>query len=303
MAKIESTADQEAKVVFRPMSVDKNIIIGISNHDTYEREHVVRAYERDSELQKPEEVVLTMLKDRLKDMRMLDIGVGAGRTTFLFAPLVKEYIGIDYSHKMIEACKRRFSERADSFRVCDARSMSTLPDDYFDFVLFSFNGIDYVPVTDRKTILMEVARVARAGAQFLFSTHNLNMDIERAFSISWTTNPKENAKQMYRRVLFRLRNRNWRHERANATHMIIDDGALGLLTSYIEPEEQVRQLEGMGFTDVKVFSMQGRQLEPADLAHAKDPWLHYLCGISKTVSTEPGKELRQAHAAYKAGRS
>src|ERR1041385_7806991 len=88
----------------------------ISNECTFERERVVRAYEQENELQKPEEVVLTMLKDRLKDMRMLDIGVGAGRTTFHFAPRVKEYIGIDYSQKMIEACKRRFPERADSFR-------------------------------------------------------------------------------------------------------------------------------------------------------------------------------------------
>ena len=53
----------------------------ISNQYTFERERVVRAYERERELQKPEEVVLTMLRDRLKDMRMLDIGVGAGRTT------------------------------------------------------------------------------------------------------------------------------------------------------------------------------------------------------------------------------
>src|SRR5881296_1712799 len=188
----------------------------ISNQYTFERERVVRAYERESELQKPEEVVLTMLGDRLKDMRMLDIGVGAGRTTFHFAPLVKEYIGVDYSHKMIEACKRRFPERADSFRVCDARSMSVLPHDYFDLVLFSFNGIDYVPVTDRKKILTEVSRVARKGAQFLFSTHNLSADIERAFSMNWMTNPKENAKQMCRRLLFHLRNRNWRRKRANA---------------------------------------------------------------------------------------
>src|SRR5437667_1317446 len=174
---------------------------------------------------------------------------------------------------MIEACKRRFPERADSFRVCDARSMSMLPNDYFDFVLFSFNGIDYVPVADRKTILTEVARVARNGAHFLFSTHNLNVDIERAFSMSWTINPKDNVKQMCRRVLFHLRNRNWRHKRANATHMIINDGTLGLFTLYIKPEEQIRQLEELGFTDVKVFTLYGCQLELTDLAHAADPWL------------------------------
>jgi len=266
------------------MRVEKTILIGISNQDTWERERVVRAYERESGLQKPEEVVLTMLKDGLKDMRMLDVGVGAGRTTAYFAPLVKEYLGVDYSHKMIEVCKRRFPERADSFRVCDARWMSMLPHDYFDFVLFSFNGIDYVPVGDRKKILTEVARVARNGAQFLFSTHNLKTEIERAFSMSWTTSPKENAKQICRRVLFRVQNRNWRQKRANATHMIIKDGAFGLFTFYIEPEEQVRQLEELGFTDVKAFALCGRQLELTDLARAEDPWLYYLCSSNRAFS-------------------
>lgn len=38
-------------------------------------------------------------------MTMLDIGVGAGQTTPYFAQSVKEYIGIDYSSQMIQACR------------------------------------------------------------------------------------------------------------------------------------------------------------------------------------------------------
>jgi hypothetical protein len=46
-------------------------------------------------LRKPEVTVLDELREKLRDMKMLDIGVGAGRTTGHFACLTKEYVGID----------------------------------------------------------------------------------------------------------------------------------------------------------------------------------------------------------------
>ena len=75
-------------------------------------------------------------------MKMLDIGVGGGRTTLHFAPLVKEYVGIDYSQNMIKACQERFAQV--SFQTADARSMGIFKDSTFDFILFSYNGIDYI---------------------------------------------------------------------------------------------------------------------------------------------------------------
>ena len=38
---------------------------------------------------------------------MLDIGVGTGRTTMHFAGLVKEYVGVDYSSALIQACPEK----------------------------------------------------------------------------------------------------------------------------------------------------------------------------------------------------
>lgn len=88
--------------------------------------------------------MLNELRTKLPEMRMLDIGVGAGRTTHHFAPLTKEYIGVDYSKNMIKARRRKFRNypKKLTFKVADARDLKLFGDKYFDFALFSFNGID-----------------------------------------------------------------------------------------------------------------------------------------------------------------
>jgi ubiquinone/menaquinone biosynthesis C-methylase UbiE len=43
-------------------------------------------------------------------MKMLDIGVGRGRTTMHFAQAAEEYWAIDYSEEMIAACRERFRD-------------------------------------------------------------------------------------------------------------------------------------------------------------------------------------------------
>jgi ubiquinone/menaquinone biosynthesis C-methylase UbiE len=146
----------------------------MSNQSTWRDKDIVEEYARATELQAPERTILELLRDRLPRMKMLDIGVGGGRTTGHFAPLVKEYIGIGYSEEMIAACKRRHLDCTRvSFAVCDARAMRVFADETFDFILFSFNGIDYIPHQDRLQVFAEVRRVGRPGALFYFSTHNL----------------------------------------------------------------------------------------------------------------------------------
>ncbi len=39
-------------------------------------------------------------------MDMLDMGVGGGRTTKYFAPLVRFYIGADYAFPMLKSAKK-----------------------------------------------------------------------------------------------------------------------------------------------------------------------------------------------------
>ena len=107
---------------------------------------------------------------------MLDVGVGGGRTTVHFAPLVGSYVGIDYSETMIAACRERFEETPGqlTFQVEDVRSLPAFGDGSFDFVLFSYNGLDYIPHDGRREALAEIRRVLGRGGRFALSTHNLN---------------------------------------------------------------------------------------------------------------------------------
>ena len=80
------------------------------NKDTFEAHDIVKNYLTQTYLHKPERTILNLFKNRLKNMRMLDVGIGGGRTTHHFARLVKEYVGIDYSEKMIDACNKKISK-------------------------------------------------------------------------------------------------------------------------------------------------------------------------------------------------
>ena len=104
-------------------------------------------------------------------MTILDIGVGAGRTTSFLKEIAGHYVGIDYSEKMIDACRCRFPEL--EFHVMDATDMSTFRADSFDAILFSFNGIDSLhPDEKRLRCLRECYRILRSSGTFVFSAHS-----------------------------------------------------------------------------------------------------------------------------------
>src|SRR5262249_12955489 len=161
-----------------------------------------------SHLQPPEETILRLLLPGLATARMLDLGVGGGRTTLHFAKWVHEYVGADYSPSMITACQKRFSGYPAhiSFQVCDARALGLFESASFDFVLFSFNGLDYVGHDDRLKILQEIRRVGNPGGHFCFSSHNLNwcaqfFEWRRMLSLNPTIAARA-AKRLLRRYLY-----------------------------------------------------------------------------------------------------
>lgn len=238
----------------------------LENRTTYESQHAVREYERLSELQPPERTILDLVAPSLGRARMLDLGVGGGRTTVHFAPRTADYVGADYSVGMAAASQARFAEYR--FSVADARALP-FPDGSFDFVLFSFNGIDYVSHDDRRRVLAEVHRVVTEGGCFAFSTHN----IDNAPSLlSWT--PRVGVRTTLRQWKLRKINPPLR-EIASRDWIVLQDGALqgGLQTYYVRRDEQLRQLEKAGFRNVRVFQLDG---EPAREG-ATDAWLYYLC--------------------------
>ncbi|MBK8965202.1 MAG: class I SAM-dependent methyltransferase [Lewinellaceae bacterium] len=255
----------------------------MSNKDSWNSADLVNAYVNEHALQKPEETILGIVKDKLNNWRMLDLGIGLGRTTLHFAPLVKEYVGTDYSFGMIKTYQKLFPETNPNVqvRLSDARMMQEFESGYFDFILFSFNGIDYISHEDRIDALKEVKRIGKKGGLFVFSTHNLQY-VDNLYTIKLHNGLRYSAYQCYR--YFRLIYENgFPGKYRDKDFAILNDGAhhFKLNTYYIKPAAQVEQLERLGFKNIRLFSLKtGGEVEKARLNGAgKDSWIYYLCEI------------------------
>lgn len=256
---------------------------GDVNQDVYTAASVVADYVSASDLQPPERVILEQLGAQLAGATMLDLGVGGGRTTAHFAPVVRSYLGLDFSEAMVAACRRRFPDLA--FTVGDVRDLSALEDDSFDFVLFSFNGLDDVPPEERARALAEIQRVGKAGGQLCFSAHNLQsldrwrLGLKR--QLCW--NPGRLGRNLHKWLRLRLvHNRHLYGKKLDLTSAaLVYDHNHGrfMPTYYIRPAHQLAQLAER-FADVRVFALDGVELDtPEALDRATDLWLYYLCTI------------------------
>jgi ubiquinone/menaquinone biosynthesis C-methylase UbiE len=257
-------------------------MINDQNQQTYTDPSIVSYYAQLRTLQPAERTILTLLQERLSNMKMLDLGVGAGRTTQYFAPLVAAYTGLDYSAEMIAHCRQKFPNL--SWQVGDARNLEQLENNSFDFILFSFNGIDYISHTDRSLVLQEVNRLGKSGGYFGFSSHNLQ-GIESEFN--WrkkiSLNPFSSYVNLLMWAILRACNRGLTYDKIlTYDYAIIRDEPhnFRLQTYYARPKEQLKQLESY-FRDIKIYSWQtGQEIQSeSELNSNLDQWLYYLCVI------------------------
>jgi ubiquinone/menaquinone biosynthesis C-methylase UbiE len=242
---------------------------------------MVACYADQTGLQPAEARILEELRPRMGSWSMLDVGVGAGRTTRHFAPAVADYTGVDISPSMVKHCHRHFGSEQRRFEVTDVRELSTLGKRRFDFVLFSFNGLDYLTHDDRLHALGQIQAVCRPGALFCFSTHNIRaLPHLMRLQAQCTKDPA----WLWRNLGNWLR---WRYRHArHVAHMaaqprdwaIVNDGAHGcrLETYYVRPRAQLAQLDP-GFGAIRVFSLGGQELAREHLESTDDDWLYFLC--------------------------
>lgn len=268
-----------------PLARESRADFDAINRPTWARRDTVRVYER---LQGPtdagEQAAIDFIAARVRDRPVLDIGVGAGRTTGLLLPISRDYVGIDYTSEMVQACRKRHP----GVRVeqMDARDLRAFADGQFALVMFSFNGIDSVDRADRVKVLGEVHRVLEPGGLFLFSAHNNDgpgRGEQPQVHVPFTWNPiKLGWRSM--KAIAQLP-RSWaNHQRLralNETHAdwsVMNAGAhaFGIVVLYTTMAEQKRQLRENGFDCEAVFD-NARGQRVFDGADTRDMWwFHYV---------------------------
>jgi len=274
-----------------------------SQKGLYNSKKIYSDYAQRNYLEKPEIAILDELFYQLASMDMLDMGVGGGRTTSYFAPIAKSYIGADYASQMVKVCREKFKDKY-KFIESDVRSMNEFEDNSFDFVLFSFNGIDSFGHQDRLKALKEIRRVLKNNGYFCFSSHNLNWkNLQNLFSFKLND---YNNKNMYgiknpikrQTYLFKTKYRAFRLALLNKSFKMADliarlrekdyghiyDNSLNGKAKiyYISYHEQLRQLERAGF--IETFSYSRNGLKTTDEEELNNGgWIYYLCKADKKV--------------------
>ncbi len=77
--------------------------------EIYNRPDIARHY-LTSLLQPAEAGLVQAAAARAGELDMLDLGVGAGRTSFFFLPFVRSYLGLDIAPRMIDLCRERYAD-------------------------------------------------------------------------------------------------------------------------------------------------------------------------------------------------
>jgi ubiquinone/menaquinone biosynthesis C-methylase UbiE len=239
----------------------------------------------DVALKPAERAVLARLGADLKEFEMLDLGVGAGRTGYTFAPLVRRYVGLDYSPQMLKRAGKLLGERAGVELVLGNARDLPMAASSFDFVLFSFNGIDAVGHEDRLRILAEVHRVLKPDGRFLFSSHQLGtlpLPTKKARSERFKDSRAYELFARLRDVRYgrRIRavNESLDLEAARRRGWTTVEGIghdFQLTDYYVDPEYQVRQLREVGFEVISIYDTSGTEVGLP--FRGKDPWLDYFC--------------------------
>jgi len=278
------------------MTIDHKILY---NSESISRDYATRDY-----LEPAERAVIETLSPNLSSMEMLDMGVGGGRTTKYFAPLVHNYTGADYAPAMVNACIEKYG--ADYFFItCDARDMEELSNNSFDFVLFSFNGMDSFSHEDRIYALKEIKRVLRPDGYFCFSSHNLNWNgLSDLFNLKpgKETGPDHRSsagledfkkhlgrgfRSAYKVARLSILNRSFRMKdyirklRKSERGHIYDNSLNGKAkVYYITKDEQIRQLKAAGYKNINTICRNGFVTSNTALLN-KDGWIYYLCQAGK----------------------
>ena len=255
------------------------------NRGAWKAPGTVRMFERLQGWTDPgEQAAVEHVAAQVRSRPILDIGVGAGRTTTLLRAISCDYVGIDYTKEMVDACRAKHPDAR--IEHMDARDLSAFADNQFALVVFSFNGIDAVELADRHKILREVHRVLQPGGLFIVSAHNRNgpgFGEQPHLHLRFSWNPLKlgwRTWQLARSLVPTWRNRH-RLRALNEAHdewAIMNAGAhdFGIVIMYTTFAEQKRQLAAAGFTTELVLDNVRGQAVTDETDTRAMWWFHFI---------------------------
>jgi ubiquinone/menaquinone biosynthesis C-methylase UbiE len=268
------------------------------NHRVWSTRRIASSYaKRVPALFPAEDTIIKMLASELSQGRLLDIGIGAGRTTAHVKDRCGEYVGIDYSAEMIDRARTQFQNL--DLRVIDARDLSAFGSQTFDIVMFSYNGLDYLAHDDRLKALKEINRVLRKDGAFIFSTHNRDSRINTPNALrnlNLTDNLANLPKNLARYALGIVNSARMKQfERHETEYALLNDEGerYRLMTYYISLDAQIAQLERIGFAKVRAFSLEGTEIVlhgSAPPVSGSDYMIHFVARKKMAVHSKSTAE-------------
>jgi len=254
--------------------LEHRILLNSLNKTAYSRADVVEYFCEFEGLFDAERVLLTKLTPTIKGSKILDLGVGGGRTTRHLLQISEDYTGVDYVPQFAKETAEKFP-KAKIF-CGDARDLNELADNTFDFVLFSFNGLDCISNYDRQFALKEILRVLKPNGTFMFSSHN--RDYKHFDKLPWQRKIEYSA-SFLKFCVFALaylprHYKMKRYEVFNSDYALVNDidHRFSLLLYYISIDKQREQLATLGFSDIEPYDHNGELVEFDTESH----WIYYL---------------------------
>lgn len=247
--------------------------LAAANASTYSSSRTVRNYMRSRKLFPAERAIIKRHPDNFAGS-VLDVAIGAGRTTSVLTRLSRDYVGIDYSEPMVNAARRVLRPEAEPRSQLYTLDMRDIPDAFsrkrFDAILISYNGIDYIPWESRNKLLRGLRPLLGDTGVLVFSTHDLSMrEHERRFRVRDDLRIDADLirRQPLRAVsrlarlgpwLARVLPNRWRNRRLDRVfgdYAYVNDMGdnYGLVTTYVSRQAQIEQLVDFGYDQVDVL--------------------------------------------------
>lgn len=224
-----------------------------------------------------EAIILLRYRDAFAGKRVLDIGVGSGRTTRFLLPFAASYTGFDLSPQMIAIARRTFP-RARMLEL-DMREIGKLTSERFDFILGPWGVLDALSPEDRLKTLSRIAGLCEPGGMFVLSSHNRNADFAgKPPKLVRSKRPDRTLAEVFRYARACRNYRRMEHLRSeHETYALYNDMAHNWqgVFYYIDREAQIAQLADAGFQVIEVLGEDGRGIGAVDDT-SSDGCLHYV---------------------------